>query len=105
MFGNFAENFGLNFPLQGADVQGGMFGQNAPAPETGGASQGGLPAPTPPPAAAPAAGMAAPSAAPQSSPLASPLGPGQQQQPQPSLPDQAAAPAVGVGSPLGKPML
>ena len=103
MFGNFAQNFGLNFPLQGADVQGGMFGQNAPAPDPG--AQGGLPAPAPQPNAGPAAGMAAPSAGPQPSPLASPLGPGQQQQPQPSLPDQAAAPAVGVGSPLGKPVL
>ena len=124
MFGNFMQNFGLDFPLQQADAQGGLFGANAPqagepplggpaapggagtglnmtAPATGGPPPGPggpLAAPgviTPPAATNPAgSGSAAPS------PLASPLAPGggasALQQPPP--PADNPAPAAGVGS-------
>lgn len=100
MFGNFAANFGLEFPMQGADPQGGMFGPNTPVGPEAAQPGGGLPAPAPQPGSAPAAGMAAPSAAPQQSPLANPLGPGQAQMPMPE--QQGIAPAAGMNSPLGK---
>jgi hypothetical protein len=99
MFGNFAENFGLNFPV---DNQGGLFPQQA-APAAPGVDQGGLTAaplsPSPATTASPAAGI--PGGAP--SPMASPLAPGQATQAavatdQPS----AAAPAAGLASPFGK---
>ena len=120
MFGDFLQQFGLNFPLQSADVQGGLFGLNAPvpgdpsvgtaplAPAAGGGK--GSPAIGNPAAALPDQAIATPTAptpakmtdpaAPQpaqQSPLASPLAPGgggfSQNQPQDN-----PAPAAGVGS-------
>lgn len=112
MFGDFLQQFGLNFPLQAADVQGGLFGLNAPVP--GDPSVGTAPPPmaasagdvggakTPPATAATAAPPvsaspppAAPQQQPQSSPLASPLAPGQSQL---GPLQNEAAPAAGVGS-------
>lgn len=112
MFGDFLQQFGLNFPLQAADVQGGLFGLNAPVP--GDPSVG----TAPPPMAAPGGGVggakaplganasaalpvtAPPPATaqqqPQQSPLASPLAPGQGQLG--GLSQNEPAPAAGVGS-------
>jgi hypothetical protein len=116
MFGNFLTQFGLDFPFQTVDSQGGLFGAvaptdaQAPAPATAPGSEI-----TPPPAAG--AGKAPPSvtappsggnnlqpvappaatAPPAPSPLASPLAPGGgsgfQGQPQ-----NDPAPAAGVGN-------
>lgn len=118
MFGNFLQTFGLDFPLQQADAQGGLLGLNAPV--QGDPSMGTTPLPSP--MAAPgsgggaakapptiAAGATPPPAAtpqqpqqPQQSPLASPLAPGQSQLAAPVFggndPAQAPAPAAGVGS-------
>ena len=33
VFGNFMDNFGLSFPLQQADAQGGLLGPNTPTPD------------------------------------------------------------------------
>ena len=116
-------NFGLDFPLQQADAQGGLFGANAP--QAGEPPLGGPAAPggagtglnmTPPVTGGPAPGpgvaqgapgvitptaatnTAAPGAA-APSPLASPLAPGggasALQQPPPA---DNPAPAAGVGS-------
>ena len=114
MFGaDYMQQFGLNFPLQTIDSQGGLLGPNAPTtPEIGSQSLGGTP--TAPTMAAPQAnppGPGAPSAAgattptpPAASPLGSPLAPGGN--PMGETPDNApTAPAAGMGSPLGRPQL
>ena len=99
MFGNFMQNFGLDFPLQQADAQGGLFGPNAPTPDAtlggpaapGGAGTGlNMHPPASTTAPAPAGGISAPPAtanaagatggqpaAPAPSPLASPMAAGQ----------------------------
>ncbi len=123
MFGNFLEQFGLSFPLQTLDAQGGLFAASAPQPDgqngmpLGGSAPGGAgtglniagpvahdPGPatpgqiTPPKMTDPGqAGLPQQPAAP--SPLASPLAPGAgsgfgQPQNQPDNP----APAAGVGN-------
>jgi hypothetical protein len=122
VFGNFLQTFGLDFPLQAADAQGGLLGFNAPvagdpsmgtAPPPGGAGTGLSMAPpatggpgaaqappgviaAPPPAATnPGAGSSqAPPGA--TSPLASPLAPGAGTGFQNQTPDPA--PAAGVGN-------
>jgi hypothetical protein len=117
MFGDFLQTFGLDFPLQAADAQGGLFGLNAPTggqpssgstpPAPGGAGTGlnmtqpvtGGGAKAPPGVTAPGNNMqpvAAPQAATSPSPLASPLAAGSFGQPQ----NQAdnSAPAAGVGN-------
>lgn len=108
MFGDFAQNFGLPFPFQQADTQGGLFGLNAPtAPTetgsgslsaTGGTPQGGLPgAPTVP--ADPTAN-AIPGAVSLAAGQGSPLAAGS------ATPGQVftnPAPAAGQGSPFGRP--
>lgn len=114
MFGDFYQNFGLNFPLQGADPQGGLLGANSPPgpPQSGVGSPeaaGGAPlAPTAPAAPAaslsPAAGVggASPSPTAAGSPLSSPLGMGQATT-APTNPAEPSpmAPAAGVGSQFG----
>lgn len=106
------QQFGLNFPLQTIDPQGGMLGPNAPTtPEVGSQSLGGTGAPTmaapqapqgTPPAAPSAAAATTPSP-PASSPLGSPLAPGGAGLSGQPTPDSGpTAPAAGVGSPLGK---
>ena len=109
MFGaDYMQQFGLNFPLQTIDSQGGLLGPNAPTtPEIGSQSLGGsLAAPTmaaPQAPAAPTAGAATPTP-PAASPLGSPLAPGGN--PMGEAPDTApTAPAAGMGSPLGRPSL
>jgi hypothetical protein len=126
MFGNFLQQFSLDFPLQSADAQGGMFGLNAPVagdpsagttpPAPGGAGTGlnmaqpaSGAAKAPPSVTAPPSGgnnlqpVAPPAATapPAPSPLASPLAPGGgsgfQGQPQ-----NDPAPAAGVGSQFNK---
>lgn len=114
MFGaNFAEHFGipnLDFPLQGADVQGGLFGPNAPAQALVGSQPLG-PQSTEPSPQSPSAGVSATAPQPQpqpASPMASPLQPGaapQQPGMQPQTPQQQPAPIAGQGSPLGAPPL
>lgn len=96
MFGNFLQNFGLNFPFQGADPQGGMLGPNAPDQQQPG------PGADQPIAANPASQQqSAPAAA--SSPLASPLSPQAAPAASSAGPAQPqAAPAAGGGSPLGR---
>jgi hypothetical protein len=126
MFGNFLTQFGLDFPFQTLDAQGGLFAPNAPtenqqplgAAAPGGAGTGlnmtqpatnAVQAPpgatgggaTPPKMTDPGqAGLPQANAAPTPSPLASPLAPGGGSsfgQPQNQLlPDPA--PAAGVGS-------
>ena len=117
MFGDFMKQFGLSFPWDGVDAQGGLFAQNAPeiAGNVGSTQMGGSPV-------APGAGMAAPGGSPQGAPPAAgiggptPLGGDRSyapnltsplarqsplaapQQGQPSAP---AAPAAGVQSPFG----
>jgi hypothetical protein len=121
MFGDFLQNFNLQFPLQGADAQGGLFGQNAPTqdqPPLGGpAAPGGAgtglnmaqpasgagkapPSVTAPPSGgnnlqpvAPPAATAPPAPSPLASPLAPGGGSGFQGQPQ-----NDPAPAAGVGN-------
>lgn len=104
MFGDFAKNFGLDFPFQGADPQGGLFGANTgPAIQdsTGGAAPAG-PVAGPPAAQAPAAGAMG-SQITNPTPLAGPLSPGQPQAPQTqNLSEMQGAPAAGVNSPFGK---
>lgn len=103
MFGNFAENFGLNFPL---DSQGGLFGATAPVPGVPGSENppaGGLTGaplnPSAAPAASPAAGIGGSTPSPTSgSPLASPLAAGQAPQ---AAPAAESAPAAGVASQFG----
>jgi hypothetical protein len=120
MFGNFLQNFGLDFQLPDQNPQSGLFGSNAPQagelPLGGPAAPGGAgtglnmhppasnatPSPAgiinPPPAATNPAGNGA--AQPSPSPLASPLAQGQTngagllQLP----PTDNPAPAAGVGS-------
>lgn len=108
MFGDFMQQFGLQFPFQTVDTQGGMLGQNTPqGPQLGstfpGTGTAAAPATPPAPQASPAAGVGGPSPPPTApSPLASPLSPGQAQLPMPAAPEQSA-PAAGVGSQFGKP--
>ncbi len=122
MFGDFFQNFGLNFPMQGADPQGGLFGDDAPVvgqPPLGGpAAPGGAGtgrtgpntvAPTGPalPGSieaplvsqnAAGAGSPAPAPSPTPSPFASPLAPGQSPPAQPQPPQGDSAPAAGINS-------
>jgi hypothetical protein len=124
MFGNFLDQFGLNFQLPDANAQGGLFGPDAqqPAqqppgapPAPGGAGTGlNMTQPVTGAAQAPP-GVTAPGGGnnvqpvtgpqqqpPQPSPLASPLAPGGGSsfgQPQNQQPDPA--PAAGVGSQFG----
>src|SRR6202044_2463969 len=121
MFGDFLQTFGLDFPLQAADAQGGLFGLNAPTggqpssgstpPAPGGAGTGlnmaqpvtGGGAKAPPGVTAPGNNMqpvTAPQAPPATSPspLASPLAAGSFGQPQNQTVPDNPAPAAGVGS-------
>lgn len=105
MFGDFFQNFGLNFPFQGADPQGGLFGQNAPAPDQAGL--GGPATPTgagqgQPPISAPAAGTGPASPLANPSPLAPPnsFSPPKPANQPPNV--TAPAPAAGVGSLFGQ---
>jgi hypothetical protein len=114
MFGDYNQTFGLSFPLQQADAQGGLFAPNAPV---GQSSLGDPAAPAAAPAdpslgadvvaarssigGSPAAGTPQPAPA-QPSPLTSPLSlGGGQPSPQQS---ETTAPAAGVGSQFGKPV-
>ena len=109
MFGsNFNANFGIpDFPMQGMDPQGGMFGANQPVidPAAG--------APSQQPGQPPAAGLPA---APQQPGIGQPspmgggvLSPGAGATPQmpgaPVASTQGTAPAAGLSSPFGKPQL
>lgn len=106
MFGNFAENFALNFPI---DVQGGLFPTAPPAPPqasagSSAAAAGGPATPpggaAPAPSLAPAEGVGGASPAPTApgSALGSPLAPQQM----PTAPQSEPPPAAGVGSQFGK---
>jgi len=117
MFGDFLQTFGLDFPLQQTDAQGGLLGFNAPlggqpsmgTPAAPGGAGTGLnmeqpvtgAAKAPPPGViAPGGGnnvqpVTAPQAPASPSPLASPLAAGGFGQPQ-NQPDPA--PAAGVGN-------
>ena len=116
MFGaDYMKQFGLEFPMQGIDAQGGLLAPNAPvAPEIGSQSLGGTTTPAAPAMAAPQTGTAGAGGAggggaatptpPAASPLGSPLALGGN--PMGEAPDNApTAPAAGMGSPLGKPQL
>jgi hypothetical protein len=104
MFGSFDEAFGLPFPFQAADTQGGLFGQNAPTqPQIGSMTMGAAEQP-----AAPATAPAAQPPGPLASPLApqSPLAPPQTGTRPTTPPTPAAgpvAPAAGVDSQFGRP--
>jgi hypothetical protein len=107
MFGSsFNQNFGIpdqpSFPFQGQDPQGGLFGQNVPAPDTTNDAGG--------PPAAPAEGQPTSPGVPSlgsPSPLAGgPLAPGGAAPTPPKMTDPGqAAPAAGIGSPFGAPRL
>jgi hypothetical protein len=104
MFGNFLQNFGLDFPLQSADAQGGLFGPNAPTPD---ATLGG-------PAAPGGAGMGLDVSPPASSAVKAPPGitggagamtpPPGGNQPQPTSPASFGAPGQAPPSPLASPL-
>ena len=108
MFGQFDQNFGI----PAIDIQGGYFGNTAPAPDSGVAAEPGsgaaltLPGGPTSTGGAPAAGLpdAAPPALGAPSPLGGgPLAPGGGATPTPAMPESApAAPAAGLGSPFGK---
>lgn len=112
MFGpNFAEHFGipnLEFPMQGIDPQGGLFGPNAPNEALIGSQPLG-PQSTAPSPSAPSAGLqgaAQPAPEPAPPTAASPLGNPMQAGAQPmQQPQQPTAPIAGMGSPLGMPQL
>jgi hypothetical protein len=130
MFGNFLEQFGLNFQLQDQNAQGGLFGtdipQTAQQPPAAGVAAGnagttGLssappPGVAPPPGAAPPGFIGAPNSTNPAalsgqsptapSPLANPLAPGGMGgaflgQTQPP-PTTDPAPAAGVGNQFNK---
>ena len=105
MFGSFMQNFGLDFPLQAADAQGGLFGPNTPTPD---ATLGGPAAPggagtglnVSPPAST--AVKAPPGITGGAGNITPPLGGGGQ--PQPTSPASFAAPQAAAPSPLGSPL-
>lgn len=103
MFGDFMQNFGLQFPFQGTDPAGGLFGQNTPTapgqaplggaaqPSGGGAKQD-APGTVPQP---PAAGVQGQQPLTPQSPLAP-------QQTSPGETSGQETPAAGVGNQFGK---
>lgn len=112
MFGDFLQQFGLDFQLSDPATQVGLLGLNtlqptqpsvgtapppmaAPAGDVGGAKTPPATAATAAPPASASPPPAAPQQQPQSSPLASPLAPGQSQL---GPLQNEPAPAAGVGS-------
>ncbi len=102
MFGSdFFAQFGIPaFPLQGMDPQGGALGTNVPPQIDPSGNHTSSPPAGQPPASPPASGAYNPLALGPLSP-----GGGAAGVSQPTPPEQAPAPAAGIGSQFGKPGL